>query len=226
MNIVHDIEKFESFVKNLSEEYIYKTFSFSDDTLNNYKEKLDIFIKSNSSTKSSNKEKKESLEHLVSFIANKTNLFTVHENVKTSTNEIDLLLTLKKPTGSIIFEKCILSNDDTVLLECKNYNKKIDVTWIGKFYSLLRTSKTKLGVIFSYNGFTGEDWKDGTGLAKKIFLTDNTLVLDFSLEDFQEISNGTSILKIIKTKIQCLKNDTLIHNYISKHPLEGNFQEK
>ena len=146
MEVVSDIEKFETLLENLSEENIFNRFCFSDETLDDYKEKLKKFTESNSSSTVSNKEKKESLEDLVSFISKKTNLFTVYENIKTSTNEIDLLLSLKKPTGSIIFEKMIALNNDRVLLECKNYNKKIDVTWIGKFYSLLRTSKTRIGL--------------------------------------------------------------------------------
>lgn len=117
----------------------------------------------------------------------------------------------------------IALNNDRVLLECKNYNKKIDVTWIGKFYSLLRTSKTRIGIIFSYRGFTGTNWNDGVGLVKKIFLIDNTIILDFSLKDFEKIAEGISILKIINSKILSLKYDTQIENYISEHPLENEF---
>ena len=223
MGVVSDIERFETLLKNLSEENIFNSFCFSDETLDDYKEKLKKFTESNSSSTVSNKEKKESLEELVSFISKKTNLFTVYENIKTSTNEIDLLLSLKKPIGSIIFEKMIALNNDGVLLECKNYNKKIDVTWIGKFYSLLRTSKTRIGIIFSYRGFTGTNWKDGVGLVKKIFLIDNTIILDFSLKDFEKIAEGVSILEIINSKILCLKCDTQIEKYISEHPLEKEF---
>ena len=223
MGVVSDIERFETLLKNLSEENIFNSFCFSDETLDDYKEKLKKFTESNSSSTASNKEKKESLEELVSFISKKTNLFTVYENIKTSTNEIDLLLSLKKPTGSIIFEKMIALNNDGVLLECKNYNKKIDVTWIGKFYSLLRTSKARIGIIFSYRGFTGINWNNGAGLVKKIFLIDNTIILDFSLKDFEKIAEGVSILEIINSKILCLKHDTQIDKYISEHPLEKEF---
>lgn len=223
MEVVSGIEKFEALLEILSEENIFNYFCFSDGTLDDYKEKLKKFTESNSSSTASNKEKKESLEELVSFISKKTNLFTVCENIKTSTNEIDLLLSLKKPTGSIIFEKMIALKNDGVLLECKNYNKKIDVTWIGKFYSLLRTSKTRIGIIFSYRGFTGTNWNDEVGLVKKIFLIDNTIILDFSLKDFEKIAEGISILKIINSKILSLKYDTQIENYISEHPLENEF---
>ena len=96
MEVVSDIEKFETLLENLSEENIFNSFCFSGETLDDYKEKLKKFTESNSSSTVSNKEKKESLEDLVSFISKKTNLFTVYENIKTSTNEIDLLLSLKK----------------------------------------------------------------------------------------------------------------------------------
>ena len=80
-----------------------------------------------------------------------------------------------------------------------------------------------IGIIFSYRGFTGTNWNAGVGLVKKIFLIDNTIILDFSLKDFEKIAEGISILKIINSKILSLKYDTQIENYISEHPLENEF---
>ena len=55
MGVVSDIERFETLLKNLSEENIFNSFCFSDETLDDYKEKLKKFTESNSSSTVSNK---------------------------------------------------------------------------------------------------------------------------------------------------------------------------
>lgn len=219
-NLLKDLEHFSNMMSSLTSEAVFKTSIFTGKAAEDYKKKLNLFKKTNSSSYSSNKEKKETLEQLVKFISIKTNYFKVFENVKTTSNEIDLLLELTQPVGHQIFKNFLSDNFDAILCECKNYNKKIDVTWIGKFYSLLKTSKVRLGIIFSYNGFTGKNWDNGTGLTKKLYLVDSTLILDFSLPDFEELANEISFLEIIDKKIRNLKFDTNIQSYISSHPCE------
>ena len=114
------------------------------------------------------KERGEKLEEIVTYLLQISgNLFEVIQNVRTETNEVDQVIKLTQ-AGKYLKENGIINNKyETFLGECKNYGKKVSVTYVGKFCSLLLTTGTKLGILFSYNGVTGNGWKDSKGLIKK-----------------------------------------------------------
>lgn len=112
---------------------------------------------------------------------------------------------------------------DSFLCECKNYAGKVGVTYVGKFYSLMRYTKTKFGIFVSWNGVTGKDgdWQDAIGLIKKIALGDNNYIIVISKNDLQKIyDNSTTIFALIEDKYRALKNDISYTEFISKHPNE------
>lgn len=151
---------------SLEPEDLFNELTLRGKKLEEYIKKLNKFKDENGSN-SKSIIKGEALEELVLFLAESTDFFEVFPNLRTYTNEIDLLLRTK--IGAKELFRQFLSIDTDILFECKNYNTKVSVTWIGKFHSLLRNQGSKFGVIFSYEGFTGSDWKDATGLVKKIF---------------------------------------------------------
>lgn len=115
-------------------------------------------------------DKGKALEDMVSFILSHSSVFEVHRNLRTSTNEIDQLLILNSK-GRLFESKGLLRLfGDHLLSECKNYQGKIGVTWVGKLYSLLDTTRSKIGLLFSYHGLTGVNWNDATGSVKKLSL--------------------------------------------------------
>ena len=206
-----------TYLLNISEEEFFRNFTFKDDALEEYKKYLEDFKRCNSDKNVSTNEKGKSLENLVLFVAEKTNLFTVIPNVKNASNEIDLLLCPKIQSRELL-RKYILDGLDDLILECKNYNKKIDVTWVGKVYSLLKYQKCNIGIIFSYHGFTGKDWQAATGLAKKLYLSDGAMIIDFKLEDFECLADNGNFISVLKNKISNLKHDTKIE--YNHHPIE------
>lgn len=107
------------------------------------------------------------LEELVRFLLKISGgIFVVNRNLRTSTNEIDDLITLT-PKGKILLSHKLINNRlDTFLGECKNYRKSVDVTYIGKFCSLLLTGNVRLGILFSYHGVSGSGWSNGAGLIR------------------------------------------------------------
>ncbi|MCT6925268.1 acetylglutamate semialdehyde dehydrogenase [Metasolibacillus sp.] len=215
---------FKEYLKICEEEGedVLDSLKFSSEDSKMYSNLLDVFIKTNSSTNTSTATKGKALENLVEFIFEKSNIFTINKNVRTSTNEIDLLVKLNKP-GIDFMKAGYISLDNYLLCECKNYNKTIGVTWTGKFYSLLKTSKKKIGIIFSYHGLSGKSWSGSSGLVRKInLLSDNTCkILSFSLPDFKLLEQGYSFASIIERKIEALDNDTAL-NDITSHELEAN----
>lgn len=204
----------EDFISQFLSEY-----TLSGEKLEEYKKLFNSFESANDSQLKAT-DKGTTLENLVVFLATNTNLFEVIPNVRTSTNEIDTLLRTKPQAKPILKQFFEIITD--ILFECKNYNKTIGVTWVGKFHSLLKNQNCKFGIIFSYHGFTGNGWNDSVGLTKKIYLKDEIVILDFNYQDFKELQSGRSFLEIIRNKIDSLKNDTTheIEKYFKPHEAE------
>lgn len=170
-------------------------------------------------------EKGKALEELVGFLLKSTAIFDVHQNLRNSTNEIDQLLVLN--SKGRFFEKDGLVNlpGNHFLSECKNYQGKIGVTWIGKLYSLMESTSTQIGLLFSYHGITGVGWRDASGLIKKLNLRREDIekrisILEFNIVDFTAIQEGKNILELLDAKISALKFDTNLSRFIDKHPAE------
>lgn len=172
-------------------------------------------------------DKGKSLEDIVTFLLENTGgLFHVDRNLRTSTNEIDQLLTLS-PNGKTLCQYGLIDKKlEHFLSECKNYNTRVGVTYVGKFCSLLITTQTLLGILFSYHGVTGSGWNDGAGLIKKFYLhkehqNERYCILDFNIKDFKKIAKGENMLQLMSEKLLSLQLDTDYSTYLSKHPAES-----
>lgn len=152
-------------------------------------------------------------------------IFEVSSNLRTTTNEIDVMLRLNTK-GALLQSLNLLDSKFSCFIgECKNYNKKVDVTYVGKFCSLMLTNRTKLGILFSYHGVSGTGWKDACGLIRKFYLhkeneEDRYCIIDFNIKDFQAVSAGENFLDIVSRKMLALKFDTDYTAFLSKHPAE------
>lgn len=171
--------------------------------------------------------KGQALEQLVKYLLEISGgLFKIDCNLRTTTNEIDDLVTLT-PKGKVLLSQNLINKRlDCFLGECKNYNTSVSVTYVGKFCSLLLTNNVKLGIIFSYHGVSGSGWNCGAGLIKKFYLHKENLderfcIIDFSFEDFKSILEGKNMLDIIEEQLQSLRFDTDYSKYLSTHPAES-----
>lgn len=205
---------------------LHKT-KLSDDKLTEYNDLLSHFKQTNSSDCSTG-EKGKSLESLVSFLFKNSLIFNIHENLRTSSNELDIVLHLNQKGQLFKRFGWITSDYSKIIGECKNYEGKVGVTYVGKFCTLVTHLSCKIGVMFSYNGMTGNDkhWSDGKGLAKKIHLKtlshpseDTIHILDFSIKDFESISSGYSLVEIINAKITALELDASYDDLLISHDL-------
>lgn len=170
-------------------------------------------------------EKGKALEDLVSFIIKKSSIFKLFENLRNTTNEIDHLLKYSYIGNELI--KQLKLPGDIFLSECKNYDGKVDVTWVGKFYSLLQSNSVKLGLLFSYHGLAGRgEWHSAIGLTKKLYLLredleNRTYIIDININDFRAIANGKNLLAIINAKMDALRFQTNFQKFLNeKHPAE------
>ena len=152
-------------------------------------------------------------------------IFCVDTNLRTSTNEIDQVISLT-PKGKILLGNHIIDKRlKTFIGECKNYQKAVSVTYVGKFCSLLLTNHIKLGILFSYHGISGTGWNNGAGLIKKFYLhkeriEDRYCIIDLSIKEFESILEGKNLLQIIDEQLKSLQFDTDYSRYLSKHPAE------
>ncbi|PET68583.1 hypothetical protein CN533_25845 [Priestia megaterium] len=161
----------------------------------------------------------DALEDLVNFIIKKTFFFEVTANVRTGTNEVDQVIRLSKK-GKIALEKfeiprsMLYIEEDIFLGECKNYATSLSVTYIGKFYSLLKQCDCSVGIIFTYKGISGKEktWSDAHGLAKVIRLIEKYsnnnkkfYILEFNLKDYEDILNKKSFFDLLDAKITSLQ---------------------
>ncbi len=171
--------------------------------------------------------KGKALEALVRYLFQISGgIFQVDCNLRTATNEIDDLITLT-PKGKALLKNGLIDEHlENFLGECKNYDRPVTVTYIGKFCSLMLTNKVKLGILFSYHGVSGSGWANGSGLIRKFYLHKERLeerycIIDFSIKDFRSILTGKNLLQIIDEQLKSLQYDTDYSRYRSKHPAEN-----
>lgn len=108
-------------------------FKFNQSEKSEYKTLFDHFIAVNNSN-SSTEIKGKSLEDLVGFILEKSVVFETLPNVRTSSNEIDMLVRLNAK-GEYFKGQGLLNFDEKFISECKNYNKKFQLLGLESFFT-------------------------------------------------------------------------------------------
>lgn len=164
------------------------------------------------------KEQGDALESLTKITLQHIGLFEMFDNIHTSSNEIDFLCSLNS-AGKTARAQGYIEFETDFLIECKNYSTKVDVTYVGKFASLLNSTSKNFGIVISKHGITGNGWNDALGLTKKLYLKSNILIISFTLSDFKKL-NEISFFELIQIKKQEIINDVDLSPYIKKHPAE------
>lgn len=236
MEISKEILQFADFVDEVAEQDsdygLREFFKIKWDVLNecskliNRTEEINQIIPKTSKSQKGklSYEKGPLLEKLAKVIFSIRNIYLINERVECDSNEIELLL--RPSTNNSIYSRLLpdyLRSD--ILIECKNHSEKIDVTLLGKFYSLLRYKRVKFGIMFSYYPLTGEnEWDAAVGLSKKLYLRDETIIVNVTIDDIKEIlnpeGNDKNIISIIKRKVGNIKYHTNINDSILPHPAE------
>lgn len=162
-----------------------------------------------------NKNRGNALEKLIGLLFKHENFFKVHSSVKTSSNEIDLVIEFLENALVLNVNKMFGLSGDKIIIECKNYNKKVGVTWVGKFAHLLTTHNLEVGILFSKMPLTGLSknnkltWKNASGLIKKFYLRDSKIIINLTIDDFEKIiENNISFPELLKNKISDIQLDT------------------
>lgn len=180
------------------------------------------------------KSKGDRLENLVSFIIKKSYFFDIYRNVHTGTNEIDEVIILstagKQALCTYNIARDLLEiNSDIALGECKNYNSTLDVTYVGKFYSLLVSTDVPFGIIFTQKGLSGneDEYHDSYGLVKVLRIIEKYTngrdlnILTFTLDDYEKLENGVSFYELVKAKKIALRLSSNYDSFIKDYHHDG-----
>ncbi|MFR0540571.1 restriction endonuclease [Lactobacillus delbrueckii] len=170
-------------------------------------------------------EKGKLLEDLIAILFEEgyPTMLDIRKNMLTSSNEIDILVNWSKSATQSGIQLLEDEMGSYFLVECKNYNNKVGVTYLGKFFSLMCYTDTKLGVFIAWNGITGSDnsWNDAVGLVKKLALGEKKYILVLTKADLKKIrQKETNIFTLLEHKYLALKTDISYKSLIKKHEIE------
>lgn len=167
------------------------------------------------------REKGQKLEELTSILFSKgvENLFDVYTNCRTSTNEIDLLIRWTENARLSGISNAFPCFGESFLCECKNYNGSVNVTYVGKFCSLMAVTNVDFGIMVSWDGVSGRGkWSDSKGLIKKVALRESKYIIVIDKDDLKQICDcEKNIFSLIYDKYTALKNEIDYDKYIKKH---------
>ncbi|HEC2157955.1 restriction endonuclease [Staphylococcus delphini] len=204
-------------LRNSDIEMIEENYLLCDEEFNKLNEYIQVLKRDDFHT---TKAKGDYFEEFIHYVLKCTNIFRSMNNIRTHTNEIDIRAEFTLPAQEVA-KYYQFEGNLTLFFECKNFvRKKVGVDDIGKFYSLLATSKKDIGIIVSPNGITGQSWRDGSGLCKKIALIHGTKILSITFEDLLKLKNK-SLFTILKEKVIEIEEDFNIEKHIKHHELEG-----
>lgn len=193
----------------------------SDDDIEKYRILYDCI--NNGGLKGSEKGKKlEELSTLL-FQNSVSNLFDVYKNCRTSTNEIDLFIRWTENARVSGLNGAFPCFGESFICECKNYDRAVSVTYVGKFCSLMMVEDKTFGIMISWDGVTGRgSWSDSKGLIKKIALGEKKFIIVLDKYDLKRIYNKEdSVFSIVYDKYTALKNEIDYNQYIQRHELEN-----
>lgn len=187
-------------------------------TLNEEKSSyLETLITQYEKTKFSNKNSKgKALENLTREMFKAFQVFEFSSNIHSSTNEIDFFVRLNT-NGNVLKSAGYINIDRNFLIECKNYNKKVNVTFVGKFATLLKAHNQDFGIMVSNKGLTGKGWSDALGLTKKIYLKDGILIISLTINDFRTMLER-SLFEVIEAEKLEIVSDTNFDHFLQPHP--------
>lgn len=162
------------------------------------------------------------------FAEGYSTIWNCRNNCRTSTNEIDIQLDWTENARMAQLNTAFPCFGESFLCECKNYGGAVNVTYVGKFFSLLKVTGSSMGILISWEGVTGKGpWSASKGLIKKIALKEDIYIIAIDKEDLREIyDRKNNIFSLIYDKYIALKNEIDYSTYIKRHENEEKFEQE
>ncbi|WP_339264087.1 hypothetical protein MKY07_06155 [Solibacillus sp. FSL W7-1472] len=191
------------FINNADDSFFWSPFT--DTELPEFNK---LIIDVESSIKSNNKQLKgNSLETLMTFIYSKFNFAEVESNVILNGNQFDHIITFND-----FFRPALIKEHlgNKIICESKNHKDSISVRDVADLNELLRRNKCSTGIFSSIKTFSrrGKNmWTLGEGKRRKMFLSDETIILGFTLKELKSLETN-NFYTLLKQKYNCLFHET------------------
>lgn len=131
-----------------------------------------------------NDEKKKTLEKLATFLFSSIDKsISVLPNVRTSTEEIDLLL--KNESTAPFWQRL----GSPIFVECKNWSTPVGTNVLRDFKGKMETQGIRNGILISVAGITGDSWRGAKAYLKEQKMIGYFIIL-LDQKDLEEIALG------------------------------------
>jgi hypothetical protein len=150
------------------------------------------------------KEQGDYLERLSSYLFFTIGKFIVSSKIKTLHAEHDL-----RVRNLIVDDPILELLGRYILVECKNWNKKIDSSKVKKFITNVRFARCDTGILITKNEVTGRKSKDSAWyVIRSEYHKDGIIILVITLKDINKIiDEKTNFLDMLKTKYEQVRFD-------------------
>lgn len=144
----------------------------------------------NISEEATTTEKGNSLETLVSYLLEKSNLFQrLHTDIRFNFCQVDHAGVFVPEIWGIFFKehKVLCNENNRFVGESKRYGSALGVTYVLKFECVKHIRKAKFGAYFTRKGITGDDYRDSKEVIRRLYDSDNQFSIVFKDDDWKEI---------------------------------------
>ena len=135
-------------------------------------------------------------ERITEEVLKAVTCFSVEKNLQTSTNEIDVLVSLG-PSSSIV--PALRMWGTHFICECKFHDSHVSTTWVGKLSTLLETHGASVGILISKKGIahTGRGRQICHLIEKLAIKPSPTFIVTLDFADLQRCIAGDNVLELI-----------------------------
>lgn len=135
-------------------------------------------------------EKGKSLENLVDYLLEKSNLFqNLYSDIRFNFCQVDHAGVFLPEVWAIFFQahKKLRDENHRFAGESKRYGSALGVTYVLKFECVKYIRDIKFGAYFTRKGITGDDYNDSKEVLRRLFTSDQQFSIVFKDDDWESI---------------------------------------
>lgn len=153
-------------------------------------------------------EKGDTLEELAVVLVDAIPCLSIRDrNLVTKFGEIDLVLEYQGTGNTTLFDY----HTRFCIVECKNWVKPVPAKEIGHFESKCVRTNVDLGIVFAWNGISGEDSDKHATRMVDTTPKENPDIVIINSRDLYRVLDGTSFYRILDQKLYQQRFDIQIY---------------
>jgi hypothetical protein len=145
----------------------------------------------------------ENLERLAHYLLCMIPGCRVYHRQKTNSNEYDVVGSFEGPSLDFRTEL-----GRYFVCECKDWNRKANVTVLAKLAYVLDSVKSRFGILFSREGITGNNHTRNAARERlKVFSSRGIAIEVIDASDLDAVASGQSFLEMLRRKYEMVRLD-------------------